>query len=64
VTRGGWSGSGLRAAARNRLGITVVEAALGAGPGTAELRADPAYDPADADVRSLHGRGTLVQAVA
>jgi FkbM family methyltransferase len=52
------------AAARNRLVITVVEAALGAERGTAELRADPAYDPADAGVRSLHGRGTLVQAVA
>jgi FkbM family methyltransferase len=51
------------AAARNRVELTVVEAALGAAPGTAELRADPAYDPADAGVRSLHGRGGRVQAV-
>jgi len=51
------------AAARNRLELTVVEAALGAEPGTAELRTDPAYDAADAGVRSLHGRGTRVQAV-
>ena len=51
------------AAARNRLELTVVEAALGAEPGTADLRADPAYDAADAGVRSLHGRGPRVQAV-
>jgi FkbM family methyltransferase len=51
------------AAARNRLEVTVVEAALGAEPGTADLRADPSYDAADAGVRSLHGRGTLVQTV-
>jgi len=51
------------AAARNRLEVTVVEAALGAEPGSADLRADPAYDAADAGVRSLHGRGTPVQAV-
>ena len=51
------------AAARNRLEVTVVEAALGAEPGTADLRADPAYDIADAGVRSLHGRGTRVQTV-
>jgi FkbM family methyltransferase len=51
------------AAARNRLKLTVVEAALGAEPGTADLRTDPAYDVADAGVRSLHGRGTRVQAV-
>lgn len=43
--------------------LTVVEAALGAAPGTAELRADPACEPADAGVRSLHGRGGRVQAV-
>jgi hypothetical protein len=41
----------------------VVEAALGAEPGTADLRADPAYDIADAGVRSLRGRGTRVQTV-
>jgi hypothetical protein len=41
----------------------VVEAAFGAAPGTAELRADPTYDPADAGVRSLHGSGGRVQAV-
>jgi FkbM family methyltransferase len=58
------SASKLRAAAtRNRLGLTVVEAALGAEPGTADLRSDPAYNVADAGVRSLHGRGTLVQSV-
>jgi FkbM family methyltransferase len=51
------------AAARNRLEVTVVEAALGAEPGSADLRADPAYDAADAGVRSLHGRGPRVQAV-
>jgi FkbM family methyltransferase len=51
------------AAARNRLEVAVVEAALGAGPGTADLRADPAYDIADAGVRSLHGHGTRVQTV-
>ena len=51
------------AAARNRLEVTVVEAALGAEPGTADLRADPAYDIADAGVRSLHGHGTRVQTV-
>jgi FkbM family methyltransferase len=54
------SASKLRAAAaRNRLELIVVEAALGAEPGTAELRADPA----DAGVRSLHGRGARVQSV-
>jgi len=58
------SAAKLRAAAtRNRLELTVVEAALGAEPGTADLRADPAYDAADAGVRSLHGRGTRVQSV-
>jgi FkbM family methyltransferase len=58
------SASKLRAAAaRNRLQLTVVEAALGAEPGTAELRADPAYDAADAGVRSLHARGPRVQTV-
>jgi hypothetical protein len=42
------SASRLRAAAaRNRLGLTMVEAALGSDPGTAELRADPAYDAAE-----------------
>jgi FkbM family methyltransferase len=51
------------AAARNRLEVTVVEAALGAEPGTADLRTDPSYDIADAGVRSLHGRGTRVQTV-
>jgi FkbM family methyltransferase len=51
------------AAARNRLDVAVVEAALGAEPGTADLRADPAYDLADAGVRSLHGTGARVQAV-
>jgi FkbM family methyltransferase len=50
------SASTLRAAAaRNRLQLTVVEVALGAEPGTADLRADPAYDAADAGVRSLRG---------
>lgn len=58
------SASKLRAAAaRNRLQLTVVEAALGTEPGTADLRADPAYDAADAGVRSLHGRGPQVQTV-
>jgi FkbM family methyltransferase len=58
------SAAKLRAAAtRNRLELTVVEAALGAEPGAADLRADPAYDDADAGVRSLHGRGTRVQSV-
>jgi FkbM family methyltransferase len=58
------SAAKLRAAeARNRLDITVVETALGAEPGTAELLADPAYDHADAGVRSLHGSGTRVQVV-
>jgi len=51
------------AAARNRLDLTVVEAALAAEPGTAELRGDPAYDAADAGVRSLHGGGPPVQTV-
>jgi FkbM family methyltransferase len=51
------------AAARNRLDVTVIEAALGAEPGTAEPRADPAYDLADAGVRSLHGAGTGIQQV-
>jgi FkbM family methyltransferase len=51
------------AAARNRLQVTVVERALGREPGTAELRADPAYGPADAGVRSRHGTGALVQRV-
>ena len=51
------------AAARNRLDVTVVECALGRGPGTAELRADPAYGAADAGVRSLHGHGAAVQTV-
>ena len=51
------------AAARNPLQRTVVEAALGTEPGTADLRADPAYDAADAGVRSLHGRGPRVQSV-
>jgi FkbM family methyltransferase len=58
------SASKLRAAAaRNRLQLTVVEVALGAEPGTADLRADPAYDAADAGVRSLHGRGPRIQSV-
>jgi FkbM family methyltransferase len=58
------SASKLRATvARNRLQLTVVEVALGAEPGTADLRADPAYDAADAGVRSLHGRGPRVQSV-
>ena len=58
------SASKLRAAAaRNRLQLTVVEAALGAEPGTADLRANPAYDAADAGVRSLHARGPRVQTV-
>ena len=58
------SASKLRAAAaRDRLQLTVVEVALGAEPGTADLRADPAYDIADAGVRSLHGRGPRVQTV-
>ena len=58
------SASKLRAvAARNRLQLTVVEAALGAEPGTADLQADPAYDAADAGVRSLHARGPRVQSV-
>jgi FkbM family methyltransferase len=51
------------AAAQNRLDVIVVEVALGAGPGTAELLADPAYDVADAGVRSLHGAGPGVQQV-
>ena len=52
------------AAVRNRVELTVVEAALGAEPGTADLRADPIYGPFDAGVRSLHGQGALVQTVA
>jgi FkbM family methyltransferase len=60
----GDSAAALRsAAAANRLRITVVELALGAGPGRAALFADPRYDPADAGVRSLHGSGALVQPV-
>jgi FkbM family methyltransferase len=60
----GDSAASLRAAAAaNRLQVTVVEAALGAGTGSAGLFADPRYDPADAGVRSLHGSGTLVQPV-
>jgi FkbM family methyltransferase len=51
------------AAARNHLAVTVVETALGAAPGTAELHANPSYDPADTGVRSLHGHGPLVQSV-
>jgi FkbM family methyltransferase len=57
------SAAKLRAAARNRVEVTVIQAALGAEPGTAELRADPAYDPFDAGVRSLHGQGARVQTV-
>jgi FkbM family methyltransferase len=54
---------GAAALVLRRLQVTVVEAALGAGTGTAGLFADPRYDPADAGVRSLHGSGTLVQPV-
>jgi hypothetical protein len=50
-------------AAANRLAVTVVEAALGAGTGTAELPADSAYDLADAGVRSLRRDGTRGQTV-
>jgi hypothetical protein len=59
------SAARLRAAATaNRLDLTVVEAALGAGPGAADLLADPDYDPADAGSVPLHGTGTLVQSVS
>jgi FkbM family methyltransferase len=51
------------AAAHNRLDVTVVERALGGGPGTAQLFADPAYDLADAGVRSRYGTGALVQRI-
>jgi FkbM family methyltransferase len=55
----------LRAAAtHNRLGVTVVELALGREPGTTELFADAAYDLADAGVRSQFGTGRVVQQVA
>jgi FkbM family methyltransferase len=51
------------AAARNRLAVTVVELALGRGPGAIELHADRYYDAADAGVRSQFGTGDLVQRV-
>lgn len=52
----------LRAAAhRNRLAVTVIEGALGVSRGTIELFADPAYDLADAGVRSQYGEGEFVQ---
>ena len=56
------SAAKLRAAAtRNRLGVTVVELALGREPGTIKLFADAAYDLADAGVRSQYGTGRVVQ---
>jgi FkbM family methyltransferase len=51
-------------AARNRLDVTVVEAALGRATGTVDLRADRAYDEADAGVRSQFGTGARVQTVS
>lgn len=56
------SAAKLRAAAtRNRLGVTVVELALGRELGTIELFADAAYDLADAGVRSQYGTGRVFQ---
>lgn len=51
------------AAARNGLAVTVVEAALGCASGADALFSDPDFDPADAGVRSLYGRGAPVQTV-
>jgi FkbM family methyltransferase len=51
------------AAARNGLPVEVVETALGDAKGTAELRADPRYHPADTGVRALGGAGALVARV-
>ncbi|MGW4365715.1 FkbM family methyltransferase [Nocardia takedensis] len=59
------SAARLRAgAARNRLPVEVVEAALGERDGAATLYTDPAWGPRDAGVRSLHGAGEAVQRVA
>lgn len=58
------SAAALRAAAAaNGLDVTVVEAACSDGPGNHVLHADHRYSPADAGVRSLHGRGPAVQQV-
>lgn len=50
-------------AARNGLGLTVVETALGDAPGTVDLYADPAYGIEDAGVRSQYGSGRVVQRI-
>jgi FkbM family methyltransferase len=52
-----------RAAARNRLDLTVVEAGLSDARGTAELRTDPDYGLEDAGVRSQYGSGQVVQQI-
>ena len=52
-----------RAAARNGLEVTVVEAALSDASGTGELCADPAYGVQDAGVRSQYGSGQVVQQI-
>jgi FkbM family methyltransferase len=51
------------AAARNRLDVAVVEAALSDVPGTADLRTDPDYGLEDAGVRSQYGSGQVVQQI-
>ena len=58
------SAAKLRAAASNRLEVTVVALALGRAPGMIELFADPRYDLADAGVRSQYGTGNAIERVA
>jgi FkbM family methyltransferase len=56
------SAAALRAAAaRDHLGVDVVQAALGEADGSVEIFGDPRYGAHDAGVRSQFGSGELVE---